>query len=45
MIEILKCKKCGTIMVFNKLYCIKECSTCGSVDIEIFTVDENEEIM
>ena len=47
MVEVLRCRYCGTIIVVDikKLWCTKSCSACGSTDLEIFTVDENEEIM
>lgn len=46
VIEVLKCKQCGTVMVIdiNKLWSAKACSTCESTDIEIFKADEDEVI-
>lgn len=45
--EILKCKDCGCIMVVDRkmLWATKSCSSCESTNLEIFTCDEDEEIM
>lgn len=47
MVEILKCKDCGAILVIERkmLWATKSCSTCESTNIEIFKADEEEEIM
>lgn len=47
MIEIFKCKDCGCIMVVDKkmLWRCRSCSSCESTNIELFTCNEDEEIM
>lgn len=47
MVEILKCKECGCIMVVDrkKLWATKSCSTCESTNIEILKAEEEEEII
>lgn len=47
MVEVLKCKECGCIWVIEikKLWAANSCINCESTNIEIFNVDEDEEIM
>lgn len=46
LVEILKCKDCGCIMVVDKkkLWSTKSCSTCESTNIELFEAEEDEVI-
>lgn len=46
VVEILKCKTCGNIMVVDRkmLWAARSCSTCESTNIELFTADEDEVI-
>lgn len=47
IIEILHCKDCGAFLVVDikKLYCTKECPTCGSREIEVWEANDDEEII
>lgn len=45
VVEIIKCKDCGAVMVVDikKLWHTKYCSTCGSMNIEKYDFDDLEE--